>query len=630
MSLSLNANGTSLHIDPHGGFRLARGDETLLVIPGAFIEALGVRFAAVGVAAAEAGGDGRQVTLETTAPGYTLAVRARAAPEGFVLTFTAPPSMSAVGLRLDLAPGGPWYGQGERLIQPWPLTALNHRSDPYAPIDTGRDGSLNIATPLWLSRAGLGLLLEEDPGELAVSLGQPQADELVLLRRSPERLPAIELSAVPRQPAQLTVRLLIGPHVPAAHALALSHLGRPSTAPPRDLFVRPIWTTWARFKMAITQAQTLAFADEIVAHDFPRSVMEIDDRWQAAYGDLAFDPAKFPDPRALVDGLHARGFRVTLWVPPFFNTDSAAFGEAAAQGYLLRDALDDRPAVVRWWQGNGGLLDFTNPAARDWWLAGLRHLQSDYGVDGFKFDAGEAQYVPRGARAALPLQPHEYADHYVDFVARHFEWTEVRCGWRAQRHGLLFREYDKWSRWGLDNGLRAVLTQALTLSVLGYPFVLPDMIGGNAVAAEVPDAELMIRWTQLTALLPAMQFSLAPWEYGAEAVAICRQYAQLHETLAPHLEAALAQTLADGTPLVRPLFWGAPGDERTYSLDDEFTLGGRLLAAPVLYPGQRARDVYLPAGRWRAYWNGEAHTGPRLLEGYPAPLDTLPLFERIE
>jgi myogenesis-regulating glycosidase len=317
-------------------------------------------------------------------------------------------------------------------------------------------------------------------------------------------------------------------------------------------------------------------------------------------------------------------------VPPFLNPDSAAFAEAAARGYLLRDALDDRPALARWWQGNGALLDLTQPAACDWWLRGLRRLQDVYGVDGFKFDAGEAQYVPRGARAARPLEPHAYADYYVDFVARHFEWTEVRCGWRSQRHGLLFREYDKWSRWGIDNGLHAVLTQALTLSVLGYPFVLPDMIGGNAVEAEVPDAELMIRWTQLTALLPSMQFSLAPWDYGEAANALCGRYARLHETLAPFITEAVAQTLADGTPLVRPVFWDAPAEAPAYTLDDEFTLGGRLLAAPVLLPGQRQRRVYLPAGGWRDYWTGEVHPGPRTLENYPAPLETLPLFERVE
>ena len=167
------------------------------------------------------------------------------------------------------------------------------------------------------------------------------------------------------------------------------------------------------------------------------------------------------------------------------------------------------------------------------------------------------------------------------------------------------------------------------MGIIGYPFVLPDMIGGNAYAGENPDAELMVRWTQLTALLPAMQFSLAPWDYGAECDEICRRYARLHEIIAPTLDAAVAETLAGGAPLVRPLFWAAPADRATYTIDDEFTLGDRLLAAPVLQPGQRERDVYLPPGQWRDYWTGEQHSGPTRLERYPAPLDTLPLFERV-
>jgi myogenesis-regulating glycosidase len=380
----------------------------------------------------------------------------------------------------------------------------------------------------------------------------------------------------------------------------------------------------------VTQAQTIQFADEILAHDFPHCVMEIDDRWQVTYGDLRFDPAKFPDPRAMVDQLHERGFRVTLWTPPFLNPDSQAYHQAAAERYLVCRDGSDEPVLTRWWQGYGGLLDMSNAAALDWWLAGLRRLQEEYGVDGFKFDAGEANFVPRGARSAGDLQPNRYADAYVAFVARNFTWTEVRCGWRSQQHGIFFREYDKWSRWGIDNGLHAVLTQALTLGLIGYPFVLPDMIGGNAVEGEVPNAELMIRWTQLTALLPSMQFSLAPWDYGSETTAICRRYAQLHEALSPFLEQAVAQVLADGTPIVRPIFWEALDDPATYTIDDQFLLGDRLLVAPVVQPGQRERSVYLPAGRWRDYWAGNEYAGPQTLDGHPAPLDTLPLFERVD
>lgn len=58
--------------------------------------------------------------------------------------------------------------------------------------------------------------------------------------------------------------------------------------------------------------------------------------------------------------------------------------------------------------------------------------------------------------------------------------------------------------------------------------MLPDMIGGNAYA-ETPNAELMIRWTQVNALLPAMQFSLAPWDYGETCAELCRRCADLHQ-----------------------------------------------------------------------------------------------------
>ena len=56
-------------------------------------------------------------------------------------------------------------------------------------------------------------------------------------------------------------------------------------------------------------------------------------------------------------------------------------------------------------------------------------------------------------------------------------------------------------------------------------------------------------------------------------------------------------------------------------------LGDALLAAPVCQPGQRERDVYLPAGRWYDWWTGAAYDGPAD-ESVPAPLDRLPLFGR--
>ena len=58
--------------------------------------------------------------------------------------------------------------------------------------------------------------------------------------------------------------------------------------------------------------------------------MEIDDRWQSAYGDLEFDKAKFPDAPGMVRQLHAMGFKVTVWVMPFVEENSAAYRCACA------------------------------------------------------------------------------------------------------------------------------------------------------------------------------------------------------------------------------------------------------------------------------------------------------------
>lgn len=110
---------------------------------------------------------------------------------------------------------------------------------------------------------------------------------------------------------------------------------------------------------------------------------------------------------------------------------------------------------------------------------------------------------------------------------------------------------DKDSAWSHANGLRSIIPTALASGVAGYPFVLPDMIGGNGHDGVLPDRELFIRWTELTAFLPAMQFSLAPWQYDDAVVAIARKYAHLHATtVGNELEAAAKDAVLRGTWLV--------------------------------------------------------------------------------
>jgi myogenesis-regulating glycosidase len=532
---------------------------------------------------------------------------------------------------------GHWYGQGEVCHQLWPLECGMLPEHDLVTIDNGGTGLLCIQTPAWLCSNGVGVLAHSPvnvslnrPPEAyprhAWDLGAGQAP----FRERPWADPGgqgdgcLTLSG-----ANLTYEILVAEDLPAVYRELIARLGHPAATPPVGLFTRPTWTTWARYKTEVNQGVVLRFAQEIIDQRYPYHVMEIDDRWQVYYGDLGFDPARFPDPQGMVTQLHALGFQVTAWVIPFLDPRSAAFAEGAAQGFLVRTP-GGAPYLVHWWQGDGALLDVTNAAACDWFLRRLRALQAETGLDGFKFDAGEAIFVPPDAVTAEPLATrNDYTHRYVNFVARHFALTEVRSGWQNQTAPIFFRQWDKTTVWGADNGLRSVIPGLLSLSLTGYPFVLPDMIGGNAYA-ETPDAELMIRWTQLNALLPAMQFSLAPWEYGEACADLCRRYAELHTAFAPRLLALAEAAARTGEPIIRPVFWPAGAlVEPALVCDDEYLVGDDWLVAPVVYPGQRARDIYLPPGQWRDYWTGQILTGGGVIKDFAAPLETLPLFQRV-
>ena len=99
---------------------------------------------------------------------------------------------------------------------------------------------------------------------------------------------------------------------------------------------------------------------------------------------------------------------------------------------------------------------------------------------------------------------------------------EVRAGYKTQHLPVFVRMMDKDSVWTGQRGLNTVIPTALLFGILGYPYVLPDMIGGNAYdetgigAGDKPEKELYIRWMQLTTFLPCMQFSVPPWDYGAD------------------------------------------------------------------------------------------------------------------
>jgi alpha-glucosidase len=116
-----------------------------------------------------------------------------------------------------------------------------------------------------------------------------------------------------------------------------------------------------------------------------------------------------------------------------------------------------------------------------------------------------------------------------------------------------------------------------------------------------------------------------PWAFGEPYESICRRWIELRYQFLPYIYTAAWQAAETGLPMMRPLALAFPEDLRTYSRDDEFLLGDALLAAPVGYPGQTQRRVYLPGGPWYDFWTGRPRSGEVSVD---APLERMPLFVR--
>jgi alpha-glucosidase len=188
------------------------------------------------------------------------------------------------------------------------------------------------------------------------------------------------------------------------------------------------------------------------------------------------------------------------------------------------------------------------------------------------------------------------------------------------------RLIDKNSVWGPENGLASVLPEALTASMRGFVYVMPDMVGGNQYDSDKIDGELLVRWAQASALMPLLQFSLGPWHIDEETTRLCREASALHLKFAPYIETLAEAVPSSGEPILRPVWYNFPMERDAENVMDEFMVGDAVLVAPVLVQGQVRRDIYLPAGEWREYKTGKVLEGGRWVRDYAAPLNTLPIF----
>ncbi|KAG9354389.1 hypothetical protein JZ751_001096 [Albula glossodonta] len=532
-----------------------------------------------------------------------------------------------------------WYGGAESSAQRWPI-AIEGQQEPKpfitSDVYSNRRDFGGILERYWLSSNATAIKINDS---VPFHLGW---DDQEMTMRFQARYQDSPYKPDPVQPAyaELSYRVCVGSDVTSIHKyMVRRYFNKPNKVPSEVVFRHPIWSTWALHKTTVDQEKLLAYAGNIRKRGFECSHLELDDRYTSGYGEFNFDPIKFPNATDMFRQLEVDGFLVSLWTHPFVNYDSVNFGIGLKRGLFVRQPEGKLPALVSWWNGVGAILDFTNPAAREWYSSQLCALKDKYAsVISFKFDAGETSYLPQQFSTFVPLRdPSLYTRRYTEMAIPFRERAELRVGYQSQNISCFFRIIDRDSVWGYELGLKSIIPAVLTISILGYQFVLPDMIGGNVYpnrtdgSQRLPDRELYIRWLELSAFMPAMRFSIPPWDYDDKVVNIARKFTKLHETLvAPRVLELAKEVLDTGDPIIRPLWWIATDDETAYKIDSQFLIGDDLMVAPVLEHGKQERDIYLPAGRWRSYRGEYYDKGPMHLTDYHVDLDDIAYFEWVQ
>ena len=515
----------------------------------------------------------------------------------------------AASRTFPLLPGERWWGGGGGDGQRQPYGGATGSRK----VDLRVDG--NTSSPLLVSSAGR-CLWSEKPFTYQFTNG-------VLEVSSDAALPDLTQHGASLREAYL--------------AAAKAHFRFAGKAPPDVFFAKPQWNNWIEiFLNGMDQKAADDYTAELAKSGFPCGVYMMDGGWLSHQGSYEFYARDFPDPKGLFDRIRAQGWVPLIWTAHFVSPDSREYKRLRHHPKL--DGLDllaysDKPGkaagVVRWWSGISCVYDLTKPAARDFYARTLHDFAARYGIAGYKFDAGDPKMFRAGIRFADPLaEGVDYTRLYAELAAEEFPYHEIRVSWKCGGLPLVTRLNDRAHTWEAQ---RTVIPQIVTAGLLGCPYAVGDMVGGGpevSFKGQKVDEKLVVRSAALHALMPMMQFSLAPWRHlSPENVRLCRAFAALHEEFAPYILSCVRETAKTGEPIVRTMEYEFPGVAFTQSRR-QFMLGPKWLVAPVLNEDD-STVVELPAGRWRDDL-GEEHVGPGRLELRDVPLGRLPRYERLD
>lgn len=422
-----------------------------------------------------------------------------------------------------------------------------------------------------------------------------------------------------------------------------------------------LWQCKLRYR---TQEEVLEVAREYKRRGIPLDVIVIDFFHWIRQGDWSFDPKYWPDPKAMMEELKEMGVRCMVSVWPTVDKKSVNYREMSELGLFVRT---ERGSVQCFdFQGDTVIYDATNPEARKFIWETVKKNYYDYGIDMFWLDEAEPEYsaydfdhyryYEGSALKVANAYPKLHAKAFYDGMKEAGQEDIVnllRCAWvGSQKYAALVWSGDIYSNFA---ALRDQLAAGLNIGIAGIPWWVSDTGGFFGNKNDAHFNELLIRWFQFSAFCPVLRMhgdrgphdipnlsdldyggGFSPtgqpnelWSYGEEAYQIMKKYLDIRLEMKEYIKSAMEEASANGSPVIRTMFYEFPEDARCWELKDQYMFGSKYLVAPVLYQGMTERGIYLPGGAWKSIHDGTVYEGSRDIR-MDTPLEIIPVFEKIE
>ncbi|KAH3880663.1 uncharacterized protein LOC127865077 [Dreissena polymorpha] len=400
----------------------------------------------------------------------------------------------------------------------------------------------------------------------------------------------------------------------------------------------PHWSTeWDSDTITLNDTIIENLATLLALHKLNCSSIEIDGKWEANIGDITFNEKFFDNLTDTFSIVKKAGCQLSLNVFPFFSYNSLHFQELALKDFLIRDVGGTVPALLKWEHGVGAMLDVSNPLAREWFSNKIRNLSETYDIRTFRLAYGTSSWVPHKPVFHVDhLTPNQLKHMFSDMVSD-LGNSIVESTSQSQHISTLLGIPSSVVEHGNAKCLKNIIPDVLNLGIMGYPFVLSDGFEVDPIKADrdkYPSMDLYIRWMQLSAFLPAVRYTIKPWEYDKSVIQQARYLSKLHSETITKVIYETSNATLNGDPIIQPMWWNNTGDETSFTIDDQFIVAGKYLVAPILCESSEptshvVRDIYIPAGVWRDVFTEKAVIGPMWLKSYKVPQFQIPYFERI-